>query len=238
MNKFEFVATARNDHGKSVARRMRREEDRIPGVVYGAGKDPQSIALQHNEVLHALDNEAVFSHILKLMIDGKAEQVVLKDVQRHPYKPKIVHVDFLRVSATDKITMHIPLHFIGEEDAPGTKEGGVFTKSITEVEARCLPANLPEFIEIDVSGMKLDEALHLSDIKLPSGVELTLELDEEHDHPVISLHTPKVSREDIEAEAQEAEASEEAAAESVAEKESDQAEAPEATGEEEQADKE
>lgn len=223
MSKFEFVAEVRKDRGKSMARRMRRIEDRVPAVVYGADKESQSISLQHKDILHALENEAVFSTILKLIIDGDEEQVVLKDIQRHSHKPKIVHVDFLRVKAKEKITMNVPLHFLGEEDAPGIKdEGGKFTKSITDLEISCLPANLPEYIELDVSKMALDQVLHFSDIKLPSGVELTiLELDEEHNHPVISCHVPKVTQEDIEAEQQEAELAEEASAESAHEVEAE-----------------
>lgn len=220
MSKFEFIAESRTDHGKAVARRMRRENDRVPAVVYGAGKEAQSISLQHKDILHALENEAVFSTILKLVVDGKEEQVVLKDIQRHSHKPKITHVDFLRVKAKEKITMHVPLHFIGEEEAPGVKAGGKLTKSYIELEIVCLPANLPEFIEVDVSKMELDHVFHLSDIKLPSGVALTIQkLDDEHNHPVVSCHVPRMSQEDIEAEQHEAELAEEASAESAAEHE-------------------
>lgn len=236
MSKFEFTAESRKDHGKSIARRLRRIEDRIPGVVYGAGKEAQSITLLHKELLHALESEAVFSTILDLTVDGKKEKVVIKDIQRHSHKPKILHVDFLRVSAKDKITMHVPLHFIGEEEAPGVKEGGVYTKNITDLEIRCLPSDLPEFIEVDVSKMNLEDTVHLLDLKLPSGVELTLqELDEEHNHPVVTLHTPRVVKEDIEAEAHEAEVAEEAAAESAA---AEEEAAPEAAEGEEEASKE
>jgi len=227
MSKFEFTAESRKDHGKSTARRLRRIEDRVPCVVYGAGKDSQSITLLHKDVLHALENEAVFSTILNLTVDGKNEQVVIKDIQRHSHKPKILHIDFFRVSAKEKITMNIPLHFVGEEEAPGVKEGGVFTKNLTEIEMRCLPNNLPEFVEVDVSQMNLEETIHVFDIKLPPGVELLQQSqDEEHNHPVVTLHTPKVTKEDIEAEAQEAEAAEEAAVESAASQEKAEEAAP------------
>ena len=213
---YEFDAQVRTEQGKKFARRMRRDQDLVPAVVYGAGKAPKAISLLHKDIFHALENEAVFSHILKLRVDGAVEQVVIKDVQRHVFKPKIVHVDFLRVKAKEKITMHVPLHFEGEEEAPGIKSGEAkFTKSIVELEIRCLPADLPEFIALDVSKMALDDVLHLSDIKLPTGVELALsDLDEEHDQPVIGCHIPKVSQEDIEAEQHEAELAEEAAASS------------------------
>ena len=214
MKKFEFTAETRQGHGKAAARRMRRHDNRIPAVVYGADQAAQSISLGHDDVLHALENEAVYSHILKLVVDGKAEQVVLKAVQRHAYKPKITHVDFLRVSAKEKITMQVPLHFMGEADAPGVKmDAGVYTKSIMDVEIRCLPASLPEFLPVDASKMKLDETIHLSDIQLPSGVEFTLELNDEHNPPVISLHVPKVTKEDVDAEQHEAALAEEAHAE-------------------------
>lgn len=231
---FEFEAQTRTDNGKAVARRMRRDQDLVPAVVYGAGKAPQAITIPHKDVFHAFENEAVFSHILKLSVDGKEERVVIKDVQRHAYKPKILHVDFFRVSMKEKITMHVPIHFEGEEEAPGIKDqGGQYTKSITDVEIRCLPADLPEFIPLDVSKMELDQTLHLSDIRLPTNVEFALhaELDEEHDHPVISCHLPKVTQEDIEAEQHEAELAEEAAAESAAEEEAAEAAEEEAEAE-------
>lgn len=238
MSKFEFVVDIRAEHGKSAARRMRRQQDRIPAVVYGAGEATQSISIQHKDIFHALEDGTVFSNILKLSIAGKEQQVILKAIQRHAYKPKILHVDFLRIKAKEHITMHVPLHFLGEEEAPGVKEGGVYAKNITDIEIRCLPAALPESIEVDVSEMALDQTIHLSDLKPPSGVEfaqfVVTELDEAHDHPVISLHVPKAAQADIEAEAREAEEAGEAAAESSeqAEKEADEKPVSEAKGEE------
>jgi len=217
---FELKAETRKDSGKANARRLRRIEDRVPAIVYGAGKEAHSISLSHNDILHAFANPAVFSHILDLQIDSqKSEHVVLKNILRHTHKPKILHIDFLRVKAKEKITMNVPIHLVGEEESPGMKDhGGVLTKSMTEVEIRCLPANLPEFIELDMSKVELEQTLHLSDLKLPSGVELTiLELDEEHNHPIVSVHVPKVAREDIEAEQHEAELADEASAGSAVE---------------------
>lgn len=205
---FELAAQVRNTLGKAAARRMRHTGS-IPGVIYGGGKAPQSITLPHDAVLHALAEEAFHSHILDIKLDnGQAEKVVLKDVQRHAFKMKIEHVDFMRVSATEKLTMKVPFHFIGEDTAPGVEVGGVVSKLMTDIEIKCLPAQLPEFIELDVSGLELDQALHLTDIKLPSGVELAHgAIDEAHDHPVVSIHKPKVSaKASDEAEAEEDEA--------------------------------
>lgn len=208
---FELAAQVRDTHGKAAARRM-RQTGVIPGVIYGGGKAPQSITLPHDAVLHALQEEAFHSHILDIKLDnGQAEKVVLKEVQRHAYKMKVEHVDFMRVSATEKLTMKVPLHFIGEDTAPGLEEGGVVSKLMTDLEIKCLPAQLPEFIEVDMSGLHIDQALHLSDIKLPAGVELAHgAVDEAHDHPVVSIHKPKVSAEaeevaEVEAAADEAE---------------------------------
>lgn len=229
---FELSAQLRDTTGKAAARRM-RHSGLVPGVIYGAGKESAMITLNHDSILHALEQEAFHSHILDIKLDnGKSESVVLKDVQRHVYKPKIVHVDFLRVSATEKLTMHVPLHFIGEEEAAGVKEGGVISKLMTDLEIKCLPKDLPEYIEVNVTDLALEHSVHLSDIKLPKGVELLHAADEEHDHPVISIHMPRVSKADLEADAAEAEAAEAAAAESAAEHEAeDKAESAEGEGE-------
>jgi len=201
-NKFQFVAEVREEKGKSAARRMRREQECVPSVVYGGDRAPQLITLVHKDILHALQEEGVYSRILELLVEGQQQQVVLKEVQRHPYKPKIMHVDFLRVKAKEKITMRVPLSFLGEEKAPGIRAGGVFTKNMTELEIRCLPNDLPECIEVDVSTMGIDQIIHLSEIRLPTGVQLTHlsaeGIDESHDHPVINLHRPKIVSEEVE----------------------------------------
>lgn len=208
---FQFDAVTRTGLGKAVSRRMRHNGE-IPAVIYG-GKDEgaQSITMNHNQVITALGHEAVYSHILKIkMDDGAEQQVVIKDIQRHPYKLKVLHVDFLRVNATEQLTMHVPLHFIGEEEAPGVKADGVVSKLMTDIEIKCLPAALPEFIELDMSGLEMGHSLHISDIKLPKGVELAqLELDEAHDHPVVSIHEAREEPEpEVEAAAEDAEAAE------------------------------
>ena len=214
---FELQAETREFAGKGAARRLRRIADKIPAVVYGAGKSPQSIMLQQKDLLKALSHEAIFSSILTLKIGDKKQKVVLKALQRHHSKPKIVHIDFQRIKASEKLTMNVPLSFVGEEACPGVEEGGgVISHLQTEIEIKCLPADLPENVEVDVSSLQLDQSLHLSDLKLPSGVELAVvELDEEHNVPVVSVHVPKVSKEDLEAEAAEAALAAEAAAESA-----------------------
>jgi large subunit ribosomal protein L25 len=193
---FEVSATVRNDMGKGASRRLRRIENCMPGIVYGGDKPAQPLTLIHKDIVKSLENEAFYSHILKLTIDGKTEQVVLKDLQRHPYKARLLHIDFFRVSATQKLHMHIPLHFLNQDTAPGVKEGGIVSHHFVELEVKCLPADLPEFIEIDLGQLGMDEVVHLSDLKLPKGVELSAVIDENHDLPVASIHRPRVVAEE------------------------------------------
>jgi len=191
-NDFVLEASLRSDLGKGASRRLRRE-GKVPGVLYGAHKDATSVTLDHNDLFHHLENEAFYSHILTINVDGKAEQAVLKDLQRHPVKPVIMHIDFQRVSASEKIRMHVPLHFVGADVAPGVKVGsGLVTHNINEVEISCLPKNLPEFIEVDMSKVELNQVLHMSDLKLPAGVEL-VELAHGHDLPVAGIRSPRGS---------------------------------------------
>jgi len=193
---FEVNAVSRSDQGKGASRRLRRE-GKIPGVIYGAGKDPVAITLTHNEMIHHLENEAFYSHILDVNVDGKAEQAILKDMQRHPSKPVVMHVDFLRVDAKQKLRVNVPIHFINEDQAPGVKEGGIVTHSLTEVSVICLPKDLPEYIEADLGGLELDAIFHLSDIKMPEGVELVeLGHGEGHDQSVAAIHMPRGAMEE------------------------------------------
>lgn len=195
---FEFEAKSRTETGRAAARLLRREDDRVPAIVYGAGKEPAMISLMHKDVLKALDHEAVYSHILTLKTDGKAEKVVLKDLMRHPSKPKVLHIDFLRVSGKEKLTMHVPLHFEGEEKAPGVKAGGSVSKLMADLEVSCLPADLPEYIAIDISGMEIGDAIHLSQVKLPKGVSLAhAVVDDLHDQAVVSIHAPRTQAEEL-----------------------------------------
>lgn len=197
--KFELDAQVRDDIGKGASRRL-RHANKVPAVVYGAGEAAVALTLDHNQMFHALSNEAFYSRILTLNISGKSEKVILKAMQRNPAKPRIAHMDFLRVRADQKLHMHVPLHFIGAENAPGIKEGGVFSHVISDVEVSCLPANLPEFIEVDLSSFMLDQTMHLSELKLPSGVELIAlahGVEEGHDLPVVSLHIPRIIEEEV-----------------------------------------
>lgn len=193
-HQFEVEATVRHDIGKGASRRLRREE-KVPGVVYGGGKDTVSLSFEHKKVAKSLDNEAFYSHILTLKTNGSAERVILKDIQRHPYKARILHLDFQRVRADEKLHMHVPLHFIGAEKAPGVKDaGGIVSHIESDVEVSCFPDDLPESIELDISEMQLNQILHLSDIKLPKGVELVA-LAHGNDKPVVSVHIPRVEEE-------------------------------------------
>ena len=196
---FTVEAQARADMGKGASRRL-RHQGLVPGIVYGASKDPQSIALDHNKVIQHIEHEAFFSHILELSVDGKSEKVVVKDMQRHPSKRAVLHMDFLRVSDKEAIRMQVPLHFTGEDIAPGVKTGGgIVSHLITDVEISCLPSDLPEFIEVDMSAMNVGDSLHLSDIQLPKGVELVeLSHGEEHDSAIANIHVPRAAVEEAE----------------------------------------
>lgn len=193
-NLFELAAVVRQDKGKGASRRLRRLDQLVPGIIYGGEKEPVLLSLKENEVRKALQNEAFYSHILTINVDGKKEKAILKDLQRHPAKPMIYHMDFLRVSGKEAITMHVPLHFTGEENAPGVKDGGIVSHLKTDLEIKCLPKDLPEFIEVDVSNLALDQSLHLTDIKLAKGLEHAHgPIDADHDLPVVSIHVPKAA---------------------------------------------
>lgn len=192
-NNVRLTAQLREQVGKRNVRRMRREEQ-IPGVIYGAGKQAQSVHFPAKELGSALADEATYSSILTVHIDGHGEQkAVLKQVQRHPSRPRILHVDFLRIDMNKKLTMEVPIHLHGTANAPGIKDGGILSHQLTEVEIQCLPADLPQFIELDISQLEMGHSLHLADIVLPAGVELTVEVsDEEHNQPVVSILKPYV----------------------------------------------
>jgi large subunit ribosomal protein L25 len=193
-SQFLIEATVRHEIGKGASRRLRHKE-KVPGVIYGGGKDPVSLTFEHNKIIKSLQNEAFYSHILTLQTGSETERVILKDVQRHAYKPRILHIDFQRVRADEKLHMHIPLHFIGGDKAPGLKEGGVISHIISDIEISCLPDNLPEHLEIDISNMELNQIMHLSDILLPAGVEIVA-LSHHDDKPVVSLHKVKAEVEE------------------------------------------
>lgn len=173
----------RKDVGKGASRRMRRE-GKVPAVIYGGHKDPVALTLQQHELLRATENEAFYASILEIKIDEKTtQQAVVRDLQRHPFKPIIMHIDFLRVSSKEVLKMLVPVHFVGEEDSPAGRASGVVIQHlITEIEISALPKDLPEFVSIDLSEMAAGEAVMLSDIQLPEGVEiLALAAGEEND---------------------------------------------------------
>ena len=210
-NSFELNVELREDMGKGASRRLRRLEDKIPGIVYGAGKAPQAITVDHAEIIHHLEDEAFYSHILTLKVGKTNQQVILKDLQRHPFKPKVTHVDFMRIKAGEKLNTSVPLHFLNEESCPGAKAGGVISHAYTTVEIACLPKDLPEFLEVDVASLDMDQVLHLSDIKLPKGVELVeLSHGEDHDQAIVTIHKGRTAKSaDEESTEEEEDASEE-----------------------------
>lgn len=196
-NVFEFVAEGRGQSGKSAARRARRQGN-VPAVIYGGHGEPQMLVLSHNEVIKHLAHEAVYSHVLDVNIDGKSEKAVLKGVQRHPAKFQILHMDFLRVSMSEALKVHVPLHFVNEQTSVGGKKGGIVTHAMVDVEVSCLPAALPDYIEVDLSGLDIGDSAHLSDIILPAGVEIVaLAQGLEHDHPVASMMASKASKDEV-----------------------------------------
>ena len=192
MSIFELEAESRSDMGKGASRRLRRD-GKVPAIVYGGGEDPQSITLVHSEVLKRVEHEAFYSHVLTVNVDGKATKAVLRDMHRHPSKPVIMHMDFLRINENQPIRVHVPLHFIGADIAPGVKTGGgMVSHELTEVELEVLPRYLPEYIEVDISGMNIGDSVHLTDLKLPeSGSLVELARGEDHDQPVVSIHAPR-----------------------------------------------
>lgn len=195
-NVFEFVAESRESTGKNAARGLRRE-GKVPAVIYGGHASPQMLELSHNEVVKHLAHEAVYSHVLDVSIDGKVEKAVLKAVQRHPAKFQIMHLDFQRVSMSEQLKVHVPLHFINESTSVGGKKGGVATHSLVDVEVACLPGNLPEYIEVDLAKLDIGESIHLSDLVLPKGVEIVeLSHGPEHDLPVVSMMASRASVEE------------------------------------------
>jgi len=190
---FEFDAELRTAKGKGDARRARRL-GKIPAIVYGGMQPPVQINLVHHKVVKALENHAVYSHVLSLRFDGKEEKVILKALERHPSRPVIMHMDFQRVSETDKIRVHVPLRFLNQEISVGVKKGGVVNHALVEVEVVCLPHNLPEFVDVDMALVDVGGSVHLSDLKLPSGVDLVeLIQGTEHDLPVAGIHAARSS---------------------------------------------
>ena len=203
MANYELNAEVREVKGKGASRRLRRLEAITPAIVYGGEKAPQNVTLALKDLNKAFQDEGFFSHIVTLNVGNTAEQVLIKDVQRHPYKPVVLHVDFQRVSDDTIIKQHIPLHFINEETCKGVKlQGGKVTHVTSDVVVICAAANLPEFIEVDLADAEVGTQIHLSDLKLPEGVEiLALTHGSDHDASVAHVDVPKGSAADDEEEA-------------------------------------
>ena len=191
MSKNEFIldAKSRTDVGKGASRRLRRLQKEIPAIIYGAGKEPASITMRHDDVFHAIENEAFFSSIIDINVDGAKESVVIKDLQRHPAKPVIMHAGFLRVRADVALTVNVPLHLLNEEKCIGVKsENGQIIISMHELQVSCLPKDLPEYIELDMLEVHVGDTLHITDLKLPEGVtSVDLSQNEENDYPVVTV---------------------------------------------------
>lgn len=207
---YAFNAEIRTDMGKGASRRLRRE-GKVPAVLYGAGKEAVALTLEHDKVNNAADHEGFYSHILTLTIDGKKVEAIVKDMQRHPYKLKLIHLDFQRVDAKQELHTSVPLHFLNEEDAQ--KAGGVIVHHLNDVEITVLPKDLPEFIEVDLAGMNVGDNVHLTDLKLPSGVTLVeLTKGEDHDQVVVTVSAKKTESDES---ADDAESGDNAAEESA-----------------------
>jgi large subunit ribosomal protein L25 len=171
-----------------------RRAGKVPAVLYGGNADPIGLVLEHNKVVKSLESEAVYSHVLTVKVSGREERAILKGLQRHPSKPIIMHMDFQRVSRGEKIRVHVPLHFVNQDTSVGVKKGGVVTHNLVDVEVACTPDQLPEYIEVDLAHVDVGQSVHLSDLKVPEGVEiLALAHVPEHDLPVAAIQSGKVA---------------------------------------------
>ncbi|WP_136249169.1 50S ribosomal protein L25/general stress protein Ctc [Halomonas borealis] len=195
MSDYTLTANARNDLGKGASRRLRRANEQVPAIIYGGEQAPQPISVDKTAFYKALEDEAFFASVINLELDGKPLQVVVRDLQRHPYKPLVTHADFMRIDATHAITMRVPLHVVNAETAPSIKdEDGELHVLSNEVEVSCLPKDLPDYLEVDVANVALGTTLHLSDLSLPAGVTLVeLSHGEDHDQPILNITQAKVS---------------------------------------------
>jgi len=183
---FELVAEFRDAEGKGASRRLRRA-NKVPAILYGGHREPRALALDHTRLMLMLENERFYSTIINLRVGDVSQAAVLKDVQRHPAKNAVLHVDLQRVLENEKIRIAIPLHFKGEASAPGVKAGGLVSHLRNEIEVSCLPKDLPEFVDVDLSGLGMNQMIYLADLKVPEGVEI-LELSHGRNSPVVSIH--------------------------------------------------
>lgn len=238
---FNLIAEMRDDQGKGASRRLRRQ-GKVPAVIYGAGRDPRNLMFDHNKVLRQLEDPSFYSSILNVKVGEKSRAAIVKDIQRHPSKKQIIHIDLQRIVEDEQIKMQIPIHYLGEEDAVGVKiGGGTVTKIMTELEISCLPKDLPEFLEVDISELELDQMLNVSDISLPEGVEIS-DIIKEQDQAIVSIQEIKeIIEEEIEDEDSESDGESEGSDQPEGESDSDtkdQSENKESSGNESGADSE
>ena len=189
----ELNASLRQEAGTGPSRRLRRLQGKLPGIIYGGGIAPQPVTLSANELSKAMQQEAFYSQILEVVVDGKAQKAVVRDLQRHPVNEKVLHVDFLRISADRPVHTHVPLHFVNESKCIGVRTGGgALAHNLIDVEISCLPKDLPQFIQVDVADLEVGHSLHLSDLPVPDGVTLVaLTHGEDRDTPVVSVQPPR-----------------------------------------------
>ena len=221
-DEFNLIAEMRDDRGKGASRRLRRQ-GKVPAIIYGAGREPRALMFDHNKVLRELVNASFYSSILTIKVGDESRAAIVKDIQRHPAKKIILHIDFQRIVEDEKIRMQIPIHFLGEEDAIGVKiGGGSVSRLMTELEVSCLPKDLPEFLEVDISELELDQMLHVSNISLPKGVEIS-EIVLEQDQSIVSIAEIKevIEEEIIEGEGEGEEGSSEATSEGSSDSDGD-----------------
>ena len=198
---FIVHAETRTVQGTGASRRLRRS-GRVPAILYGGASEPVQLSIDHNEMLRHPEHEAFYSHILSIDVDGKTENAVLKDLQRHPAKAQILHADFMRVVAGQAMRMTVPLHFVGEDTSPGIKNsGGVLDRQRNELEIECLPKNLPEYIEVDVSALDINDSIHLEELTVPEGVESVAKMHGEN-WTVAAVHVPRVAVEESDEDAE------------------------------------
>ena len=221
-DEFNLIAEMRDDRGKGASRRLRRQ-GKVPAIIYGAGRERRALMFDHKLVLRELENASFYSSILTIKVGDESRAAIVKDIQRHPAKKIILHIDFQRIVEDEKIRMQIPIHFLGEEDAIGVKiGGGSVSRLMTELEVSCLPKDLPEFLEVDISELELDQMLHVSNISLPKGVEIS-EIVLEQDQAIVSIAEIKevIEEEIIEGEGEGEEGSSEATSEGSSDSDGD-----------------
>ncbi|MBT7719617.1 MAG: 50S ribosomal protein L25/general stress protein Ctc [Halieaceae bacterium] len=192
-DQFEVQAELREDTGKGASRRLRRLAGKVPAIIYGGDKDPQSLTLVRKDIEKSLENEAFYSQVLEVNVAGEVQKAILKDLQRHPAKNNVMHADFLRIDEKVAIKVNVPIHFLNEEDCAGVKmEGGMIQHQATDIEVSCLPSDIPEYIEVDMLEVITGQIIHLSEVTLPEGViSVALSLGEDHDLAIASVVAPK-----------------------------------------------